>query len=219
MRILAAIVALCAAMIVIKDARHWRTGDPRHASFRTVVISVLILLGLSVGASARPSPYPPVTQFNGDRYAGHVVATKPEKAAHFAHKRAPVARKTRTRVPVPKPRRVTDGHHRADTGLSLGGGIGREVGRAAGRPAAWCGWWLGHHLGMPLRELWLARNWAKVGTDAGGPQVGAVVVWIHHVGIITGRSDKGWIVKSGNDGRAVRERVRSVAGAIAFRKV
>ena len=49
----------------------------------------------------------------------------------------------------------------------------------------------------------------------GGPRVGAVVVWPHHVGMITGRSANGmWIVKSGNDGNAVRERAMSVSGAV-----
>lgn len=81
----------------------------------------------------------------------------------------------------------------------------------------WCGCFLASYLGKPDRSLWLARNWARVGSNAGGPAVGAIVVWRHHVGIITGRSGSGWIVKSGNDGRAVRERVRSLAGAIAFR--
>jgi hypothetical protein len=98
----------------------------------------------------------------------------------------------------------------------------RRAGRyasQAGRPAAWCGWWLGQHLGMANRNLWLARNWASVGTNAGQPDVGVVVVWRHHVGIITGRQGNQWVVKSGNDGRAVRERVRSIAGAIAFRRV
>jgi hypothetical protein len=98
----------------------------------------------------------------------------------------------------------------------------RRAGRHAsqsGRPAAWCGWWLGQHLGMANRNLWLARNWASVGTNAGQPDVGVVVVWRHHVGIITGRQGNQWVVKSGNDGRAVRERVRSIAGAIAFRRV
>jgi hypothetical protein len=89
----------------------------------------------------------------------------------------------------------------------------------SGRPAAWCGWWLGQHLGMSNRNLWLARNWASVGTNAGQPGIGVVVVWRHHVGIITGRQGNQWVVKSGNDGRAVRERVRSIAGAIAFRRV
>jgi len=94
-----------------------------------------------------------------------------------------------------------------------------RVAHAGGRPRAWCGWWLGHHLGMSNRNLWLARNWASVGRSAGGPRVGAVVVWRHHVGIITGRAGGKWIVKSGNDGHAVRERPRSIAGAIAFRAV
>ncbi|PPD00837.1 MAG: hypothetical protein CTY31_05490 [Hyphomicrobium sp.] len=62
-------------------------------------------------------------------------------------------------------------------------------------------------------EFNLARNWRKYGRPS-GPQVGAVVVWNSHVGIITGRAANGkWIVKSGNDGGRVRERARSVAGA------
>ena len=63
-------------------------------------------------------------------------------------------------------------------------------------------------------EYNLAWNWRKYGS-ASGPQVGAVVVWRHHVGEITGRASNGqWIVRSGNDGGRVRERVRSVSGAI-----
>lgn len=81
----------------------------------------------------------------------------------------------------------------------------------------WCGCFLASHLGKNDRSLWLARNWAGVGSSAGGPAVGAIVVWRHHVGVITGGTDGAWVVLSGNDGRRVRERVRSVAGAIAFR--
>jgi hypothetical protein len=63
-------------------------------------------------------------------------------------------------------------------------------------------------------EFNLAANWRHYGR-ASGPQIGAVVVWPHHVGIITGRADNGrWIVKSGNDGNRVRERAQSVAGAV-----
>jgi hypothetical protein len=81
------------------------------------------------------------------------------------------------------------------------------------RPARWCGWWLRTQLGGGP-ELNLARNWKSWGRPS-GPQVGAVVVWSHHVGLITGRSASGqWIVKSGNDGGRVRERPRSVAGAV-----
>ncbi len=90
---------------------------------------------------------------------------------------------------------------------------------SGGRPARWCGWWLGRHLGQSDRRLWVARNWASVGSSAGGPGIGVVVVWRNHVGVITGRAGSQWIVKSGNDGRAVRERPRNISNAIAFRHV
>lgn len=89
-----------------------------------------------------------------------------------------------------------------------------------GRPRAWCGWYMRMVTGITDPSLNLARNWARVGSNAGGPRVGAIVVWRHHVGRITGMASNGqWIVKSGNDGHAVRERPRSLAGAIAFRNV
>jgi len=82
-----------------------------------------------------------------------------------------------------------------------------------GRPSRWCGWWMRTQKGGGP-ELNLAHNWAHWGRSS-GPQVGAVVVWPHHVGMITGRAAGGeWIVKSGNDGGRVRERPRSVAGAV-----
>jgi hypothetical protein len=63
-------------------------------------------------------------------------------------------------------------------------------------------------------EMNLARNWARWGGPS-GPRVGAVVAWPHHVGLITGQTASGeWIVRSGNDGGRVRERPRSVAGAV-----
>ncbi len=179
-------------------------------------LATLLLCLFCLPAEAKQSP---VTQFNGDRYASQTTA-KPEKVKHVAHRRPHVARKTWRRVPVPKPRRITAEPYRADAGLSLASGIWREVARSFGpRPRAWCGWWLGQHLGKTDRRLWLARNWAHEGSNAGGPHVGAVVVWRHHVGIITGRQGNQWVVKSGNDGRRVRERPRSIAGAIAFRRV
>jgi hypothetical protein len=86
------------------------------------------------------------------------------------------------------------------------------------RPRAWCGWYMRSLLSVPDPSYNLARNWAGYGHPAMGPHVGVIVVWSHHVGLITGRADNGlWIVKSGNDGHAVRERPRSIAGAIAFR--
>src|SRR5512134_497027 len=80
-----------------------------------------------------------------------------------------------------------------------------------GKPARWCGWWMRTQKGGGP-ELNLARNWKNWGRPS-GPRVGAIVVWAHHVGMITGRTASGhWIVKSGNDGGRVRERPRSVAG-------
>jgi hypothetical protein len=82
-----------------------------------------------------------------------------------------------------------------------------------GRPSQWCGWWMRTQLGGGP-EYNLAANWRGWGRPA-KPQVGAVVVWPHHVGMITGKASNGkWIVKSGNDGGAVRERARSVSGAV-----
>ena len=94
--------------------------------------------------------------------------------------------------------------------------IGRHA--VGPKPARWCGWYMRTQLGGGP-EYNLARNWAKRGRPLNGPRVGAVVVWPHHVGLITGKTKDGqWIVRSGNDGGRVRERPRSVAGAV-FRKV
>ena len=85
------------------------------------------------------------------------------------------------------------------------------------RPHAWCGWWLRQQLGVADRAYNLAKNWSHFGSPSGGPAIGTIVVWRHHVGLITARNGSGWVIKSGNDGHAVRERERSVRGAIAFR--
>ena|SRR6201994_4113522 len=92
------------------------------------------------------------------------------------------------------------------------------AGNAGGRPGAWCGWYMRSQVGSdPGPSYNLARSWAHYGSDAGGPTVGAIVVWRHHVGKIVGQENGQWIVQSGNDGHAVRTRPRSLAGAIAFR--
>jgi hypothetical protein len=44
---------------------------------------------------------------------------------------------------------------------------------------------LSNHLGLHRRDLWLARNWANVGNRVVHPVAGAIVVWRHHVGIIS----------------------------------
>src|SRR2546423_1767319 len=141
-------------------------------------------------------------------FAG-LIAFSPTDANARPHKHHPSVHRSS------HPHRVSRHAHRG--GKHVRHARARSV-HAGGRPAAWCGWWLGRHLGIANRNLWLARNWASVGHKT-PPRVGAVVVWRHHVGIITGRAGSKWIVKSGNDGHAVRERPRSTAGAIAFRAV
>jgi len=142
-----------------------------------------------------------------------------QRAVRVAHKRAPVS----VPLPTPRPAQAPSEERTSEPQTSLAAGFVREVAEAfGGRPAdcparAWCGCWLGHHLGIARRDLWLARNWAHVGKPAGGPRVGAIVVWRHHVGKITAVSGNRIRVLSGNDGRAVRDRWRSVRGVIAYR--
>jgi len=63
-------------------------------------------------------------------------------------------------------------------------------------------------------EYNLASSWRHYGSPS-APQVGAVVVWSHHVGEITGRAPNGqWLVRSGNDSGRVQTRARSLAGAV-----
>lgn len=118
----------------------------------------------------------------------------------FAKNASPAAEKSET-TRTARTTRTTAGRH-----------------SAGAKPARWCGWWMRTQLGGGP-EYNLARNWANRGRALNGPRVGAVVVWSHHVGMITGRTEDGqWIVKSGNDDGRVRERPRNVSGAV-FRKV
>ncbi|MGC2776499.1 MAG: hypothetical protein WA418_12800 [Bradyrhizobium sp.] len=76
------------------------------------------------------------------------------------------------------------------------------------------------HLGIDDVRLNLARAWSRIGEAESGPAPGVIAVWPHHVGLITEHLGGGLIrLLSGNDGNAVRERVRSTRGAIAYRKV
>jgi len=107
-------------------------------------------------------------------------------------------------------------HHHSDDGDASESRHASHSG-LGGRPSAWCGWYMrSRHGGGP--EYNLAANWRNRGTPT-HPHVGAIVVWNHHVGEITGQAADGrWIVLSGNDSHAVKERPRSVAGAV-FRDI
>lgn len=90
---------------------------------------------------------------------------------------------------------------------------------AHARPARWCGWYARHFLvtADPGERFNLACAWRDYGTPTTA-QIGALAVWCnashHHVGKIVGGEPGAWIIRSGNDAHAVRERVRSVKGAV-----
>jgi hypothetical protein len=96
--------------------------------------------------------------------------------------------------------------------------------QGGGRPAncrgiAWCGCFLRDLFGIADTSLNLALNWARKFPHT-SPHVGAVVVWNHggghgHVGVIVGGGPGRWEIKSGNDGHAVRTRVRDISNAYA----
>ena len=98
----------------------------------------------------------------------------------------------------------------------LGYGLLHQLNSIGPRPSRWCGWEMRRELGVSDPAYNLARNWIHYGAPT-YPHVGVIVVWPHHVGRIVGGEPGAWVVHSGNDGHAVRDRVRSVGGAIAFR--
>lgn len=84
---------------------------------------------------------------------------------------------------------------------------------AGPRPRRWCGWWMRTQKGGGPKFN-VAWNWRHYGRPT-SPQIGAVVVWRHHVAMITGRTADGrWITTGGNESGRVRTRARSLKGAI-----
>ena len=153
--------------------------------------AMLVACFTATSAEARkpPAAAPPVTSFwsmwSTPAPAASERATK-SRASHRSAKPQREARATRDETP-------------------RSSGVGP-------RPAKWCGWYMRTQLGGGP-EYNIAANWRRYGSP-GSPQVGAVVVWSHHVGIITGQTASGqWIVKSGNYSGRVHEGPRSISGA------
>jgi hypothetical protein len=161
----------------------------------TAAAALLVLAGAASTAEAR--------RYDGDRsYSGYSERSAGKRKAHYRKARRHHARGSRR------------GGYRHARRYRGDGEVASYGSHSAGaRPGRWCGWYMRTRRGGGP-EYNLAWNWRKYGSPS-GPQVGAVVVWRHHVGEITGRAANGqWIVRSGNDGGRVRERARSVAGAI-----
>ena len=90
---------------------------------------------------------------------------------------------------------------------------------ADGRPGAWCGWYMRKLLGVADEALNLAANWAHWGQPVPGPAPGVIGVMPHHVFRVVRVVGPGRVLAtSGNDGHAVRTRVRSTSGVIAWRQ-
>lgn len=88
-----------------------------------------------------------------------------------------------------------------------------------GRGRAWCG----AFLDMVLKKTGhagggnLARAYARYGTRVSGPQVGAIAVMNHHVGVVSGVDANGNpIIVSGNHNRTVAESVYPASRIIAY---
>lgn len=88
------------------------------------------------------------------------------------------------------------------------------------RPSAWCGYFMRQRTGIKDPALNLARNWARVGSPASGPAPGVIGVMAHHVFEVVQVVAPGRVLAiSGNDGHAVKTRVRSTSSVIAWRRV
>lgn len=172
---------------------------------RKIVFCVVTIIGFfAAGTAAQARPHD--DGFGSDYgYQRQTRSSPRERAVRYERGSRPrVSNRQRGQ------RRASRGTRYASLGDSS---FGASYGGLGPRPRAWCGWWMRSQLGGGP-ALNLAWNWRNYGRPA-SPQVGAVVVWRHHVGMITGQAGNGlWIVKSGNDGGAVRERARSVSGAI-----
>jgi hypothetical protein len=118
------------------------------------------------------------------------------------------------------PSRFGPGPHMLSASLDRVGGAPVIGGRpSACPPRRWCGCWASiQKFGRSVRHLWVARAWAKEGRPA-SPDTANVVVWRNHVGFLKARNGDKILVRSGNDGNAVRERWRSTRGVIAWRYV
>jgi hypothetical protein len=163
----------------------------------TAAAALLVVAGAATTAQARP---------HDSSYSGYSERASGERTAHSRKAR----HRSKARRHASRSRRGSYRHARR--GRS-GARVASHRGGVGARPGRWCGWYMRTRRGGGP-EYNLAWNWRKYGSPS-GPQVGAVVVWRHHVGEITGRTADGrWIVRSGNDGGRVRERPRSVAGAV-----
>jgi hypothetical protein len=135
---------------------------------------------------------------------------KPRHGAHHHQVKHHVSKYRTQRVLHARRHRL---HQVATTRTPHGKGFGP-------RPSAWCGYFMRMHTGLKDASLNLARNWAHAGSAAHGPAPGVIGVMRHHVFKVVSVIGPGKVLAlSGDDGHAIRTRVRSTAGVIAWRRV
>ncbi|NVO13830.1 MAG: TIGR02594 family protein [Rhodoplanes sp.] len=140
------------------------------------------------------------------------VDARPRHHAHHIHHRH--------HAHAPRSFDTTTGGAAYGTGLGVVDAMRRHLGS---NPTGWARVWCGRMLDMALRSAGhapgspVARAYASYGRPAAGPAPGVIAVWPHHVGVVTAVEGGRIRMISGNDGRRVRERVRSTAGVIAWR--
>jgi hypothetical protein len=110
----------------------------------------------------------------------------------------------------------------APAGADASGAVAVARRYLGANPTGWAHVWCGAFMRLVMRNAGypdlpsgdLAAAWARYGRSS-APQPGAVVVWPHHVGLITAVHGNGLAtVISGNDGHRVRERVMSIRSAV-----
>ncbi len=159
----------------------------RDVTMRALLATLLFALLLTAIASAKP-----VSEHRDKSvHRLHVDTRRVTLARHQAHvlKRAASARH---QAHISK--RVASVRHHPHVSKRVASArnhahVSKRVRRhfvRDGRPRQWCGWFMRQVLGVTDRAYNLALNWAHWGRSAHGPQIGAVVVWRHHVGLIKG---------------------------------
>lgn len=190
-------------------------------------LAVALFCLVSFTAEAKQSPYPPVTQFNGDRYGGaqlgpEVARSVKAKQGAKAHQRAPVSRKRWRHVPVPAPRPIASEAYRVEVvPVSLGEGARRVAaqiigGRPQGCPHRFCGCALALKIfGRIVPILNLAVNWVHK-FQRSPPAPGMVAARHGHAfQLIAHVRGSTWQVWDANSGRGrTRIHERSIAGFV-----
>ncbi len=194
-----------------------------------IFAAVALLCLVPFGAEAKQSPYPGVTQYDGDRISGRQTQLAPEAArsvqrqrAGKAHRRAPNARQRWRHVPVPVPRPGSVAPLAGEPVTVFGGAwqeAGSKVaaqvigGRPQGCPSRFCGCGASIHLfGRIIPALNLAANWLRFPRSAPAPRMvaarrGHVFVLERHI------AGNLWLVHDSNSGgRRTRIHPRSIAG-------